>query len=192
MGHRASRQRFIASLEDDPVCARRVEGLYESPPDFELVLGTCEADPRRIEVKARAGDPLPTDGRAFRAMPFARAFDLRGAIRCAEKRRAHVRVRSTIGSIFEVTLLKARVFTAELSHGERVDDACAPTRKDIRGVRSAKTGGVSFRSCDIGDWAGHQCFSFGGAANLCTAGPPLDDFSAIDLVRTLRSRPPGS
>lgn len=79
-----------------------------------------------------------------------------------------------------------------LSHGERVDDACAPTRKDILAVRSEKSDGVSFRSCDIGDWEGHHCFSFGGAANLCTVAPPLDGFSAIDLVRTLRSRPPRS
>ncbi len=79
-----------------------------------------------------------------------------------------------------------------LSHGEHVGDACAPTRKDIGWVRSEKSGGVSFRWCDIGDREGHQCFSFGGAANLCTAGPPYDGFSAIELVRTLRVRPPRS
>jgi hypothetical protein len=108
-----SRQRFIASLQDDPVCARRVERLHESPPDFELVLGAREADPRRIEMKARAGNLLPTDGRAFRAMLLGCAFDLRGAsIRCAEKCRAYLRVWSAIGSISKVALLKGGVFTA--------------------------------------------------------------------------------
>jgi hypothetical protein len=99
------------------VCARRVERLHESPPDFELVLGTREADPRRIEVKARAGNLLPTDGRAFRAMRLGCAFDLRGgSIRCTEKCRAHLRVRSTIGSILKVALLKGSVFTAACCH----------------------------------------------------------------------------
>jgi hypothetical protein len=81
---------------------------------------------------------------------------------------------------------RIRMRYSELSHGEPVGDACAPSRKDIRGVRSEKSGGIPFRACDIGDREGHQCFSFGGAANLCTVGPPLDGFSASDFVRTLR------
>jgi hypothetical protein len=71
-----------------------------------------------------------------------------------------------------------------LSHGEPVGDACAPSRPNLRWARDEGVRGRLFRHCEIGE-PDHECFSFGGQANLCTEPATVDAFSAIDFVRTL-------